>query len=177
MFVWARKQQHPVIRRNIEWSKRQVLKDLQDMKLVAYAFMETTGIFHRVVKDYWVEYPELTSTLTDIFEVGNFSPEMEGRPIYVFDSSALPWLIERDIDEANPAYPEVLRSRPISVESRLPSEDEIRAKMIDLCNSGHIPTKAAKIIRTYPGFEKVGNSHARRTYVGVRKPGRPKKNK
>ncbi|MBB3474263.1 hypothetical protein [Sphingomonas sp. BK345] len=56
----------------------------------------------------------------------------------------------------------------------LPSDDVIIAKMHELKATGFSRDEAAKRIRTLPGFEKVGNEHARRLVSGTLSKGRPK---
>lgn len=56
----------------------------------------------------------------------------------------------------------------------LPSDEEIRAKMHELIEAGNRRDKAAKLIRTFSGFEQVGNEHARRVVAGTLQRGRPK---
>ena len=56
----------------------------------------------------------------------------------------------------------------------LPSDERIRVKMHELIKAGNRRDKAAKLIRTFPGFEKVGNDHARRVVAGTLRRGRPK---
>src|SRR3546814_3976758 len=45
---------------------------------------------------------------------------------------------------------------------RLPADQEILDKMLELHGQGITRDQAAKLIRTLPGFEGVGNEHARR---------------
>lgn len=56
----------------------------------------------------------------------------------------------------------------------LPSDDVIFAKMHELWAIGLSRDEAAKRIRTLPGFEQVGNEHARRLVNGTLPRGRPK---
>ncbi len=56
----------------------------------------------------------------------------------------------------------------------LPPDDVILAKMHELKAAGLSRDEAAKRIRTLPGFESVGNEHARRLVSGTLPKGRPK---
>ncbi|NIJ37196.1 hypothetical protein FHR22_001880 [Sphingopyxis panaciterrae] len=58
---------------------------------------------------------------------------------------------------------------------RPPADDEIRDKMLELHRQGIARDQAAKLIATLPGFEGVGNEHARRVVQGYLPRGRPKK--
>lgn len=57
-----------------------------------------------------------------------------------------------------------------------PTDDKIRAKMLELGEGGMNRDQAAKAIRTVPGFEMVGNEEARRAVAGQLKRGRPPRN-
>lgn len=57
----------------------------------------------------------------------------------------------------------------------MPADEEIVAKMQDLKERGMRRDEAAKHIRTIPGFEAVGNEHARRVSRGMLGRGRPVK--
>ncbi len=57
----------------------------------------------------------------------------------------------------------------------LPPDDVILAKMHELKATGLSRDEAAKRIRTLPGFEQVGNEHARRLVSGTLPKGRPKR--
>ncbi len=57
----------------------------------------------------------------------------------------------------------------------LPSDDAIKAKMLELKASGFGRDDAAKHIKTISGFEAVGNEHARRAAAGAFILGRPRK--
>ena len=59
--------------------------------------------------------------------------------------------------------------------SSLPSDEAIKTKMLELKASGIPRDEAAKHIRTIPGFEGVGNEHARRAVAGAYGRGRPRK--
>ncbi len=66
-------------------------------------------------------------------------------------------------------------SRPIKSKVPLPTDDAIQAKMQELMTGGLSRDEAAKRIRQEPGFEAVGNEHARRTVVNKVPRGRPRK--
>src|SRR3546814_12244023 len=84
-------------------------------------------------------------------------------------------------------YPTLFRSNsaPITVADtpphdaarrlRLPADQEILDKMLELHGQGITRDQAAKLIRTLPGFEGVGNEHASRVAQGYLPSGRPKK--
>lgn len=79
-----------------------------------------------------------------------------------------------------PAHPtetasDIIFAADPAAPARMPTEEEIRAKMIELTKEGVHRDVAAKIIRQIRGFEKVGNEHARRAALGHLPLGRPRK--
>lgn len=57
----------------------------------------------------------------------------------------------------------------------LPTDDAIKAKVVELVAGGMKRDEAAKAIRREPGFERVGNEHARRAAAGSLPIGRRKR--
>lgn len=163
-YVWARKQKHPTIRRAEQRCSAQVLTDLRNSILIAYAYQSSTGIFHRIPPSFWLE------------KVREWPIAFEECPTFVFDRCAHSWLIRHEISETNPAFPAVLRSRPIVQPARPPSDDMILSELTKLRESGMPRDQCVKHIRQIQGFEGVGNELARRVIRKVFKPGpRPRK--
>lgn len=59
--------------------------------------------------------------------------------------------------------------------AEIPLDADILKKMLELKDIGHSRNNAAKLISTFPGFEAVGNEHARRVVCGHLLRGRPPK--
>lgn len=174
----ARPRTHPTIQRAERWCDSQILADLTEGILEAYAFVRIGGHFHRIPPAYWAGFGASFSTqdiLIDFFDGRYFPKEFSGSPIYVFDNCARKWLFQRKIEEANPAFPGALRILPIAAAKQMPPDDLIKGQMTKMRATGIKRDEIAKLIGGIPGFEAVGNEYARGVIKGLFGRGRPKK--
>lgn len=179
-FVSVRRPQHPIIRRAKMWAENQILDDLQKGTLVAYVPSGESAGFRAIPSDFWRDaYSGLSigGKLLDFPHRAAVPEEIIGSTIFVFDELAFRWLMKRKINEDNPDYPRSLRKPRRLPGTKIPSDMEIRAKMLSLMSDGYTMHEAAKRIGLLPGFRGVENAHARRAMEGLDfKPGRrPKK--
>lgn len=174
-FVWAQKRTHPIITRATQWSESEILADLRSGRLVAHAFTEAPTLFRKIPSDFWAEkYASLSigRVLQELVEGRTLPKGLEGSTIYIFREHARLWLIQRQMDESSPYFPDGLRSRPYVAPAPLPTDEEIRTQMLSLIRTGSSRDQAAKDIRQISGFEGVQNVHARRVIKGHVKRGR-----
>ncbi|WP_157081054.1 hypothetical protein [Novosphingobium naphthalenivorans] len=111
-FVWARRAQHPMLRRAEQWCSAQILSDLRAGKLTAFVPANSNGVYCRIEPPFWQDQFAGLSVGRSLlhFDDGKSVPgELLGKTVYVFEECALEWLAERQIGENNPAFPAVLR--------------------------------------------------------------------
>lgn len=107
-FAWARRAQHPTIRRAKQWSEAQILSDLRDDTITAYLPADVGGIFYRIESEFWHDKMAGLSVGGKLlyFEDSNAVPyELLGRTIYVFAQCAFACLAKHEIGSRHPAYP------------------------------------------------------------------------
>ena len=163
-FVSVRPRQPWIIREVKKRAESKILEDLQDGSLPTYVSSDEKSTYYAIQPDFW-QSPycglSIDGTLIDFTAHGIIPAAMAGNTIYVAEEPAFRWLLKRKIRDDNPDYPRSLqKSRPLQP-AKMPSNDKIKAKMIELMTAGYTKNDAAKRIGLLPGFRGVGNAVAR----------------
>jgi len=92
--------------------EKSLRKDLLSGKLIAHAYVESTGHFRRIHPDYWREYGSalaLSGAIYDLEDGRTFNDAVDGANVYVFDEAAKEWLIAHGVSLLDPYCPNALR--------------------------------------------------------------------